>query len=213
LDVDSVPRDRLRPHDPGSLQRCAAAVGPMLALWPQGRGPAIPSWLGLEKALPRFLNPKSLTGHFAALPQKAVEKESWTMVDVAPLSYRRSGPASLLSESLRGSKKAAPPSSGAAFLLRIKADGFNLRTLAGRRRQARAARLRAEGVTSGLHRFERLMRQHGLKSRPRRGRLPPDLSGKPPPSLRTCSIVTSLRPLPRRWIADFAYMSSCFLQR
>ena len=45
--------------------------------------------------------------------------------------------------------------------------------------------LLADGVNCGLHRIERLMRQHGLKARPRRRRLPPDiLSGKPPPSLR-----------------------------
>jgi hypothetical protein len=35
--------------------------------------------------------------------------------------------------------------------------------------------LLAEGVTCGLHRIQRLMRQHGLKARPRRRRLPPDL--------------------------------------
>jgi putative transposase len=33
----------------------------------------------------------------------------------------------------------------------------------------------AEGVRCGLHRIERLMRQQGLKARPRRRRLPPDL--------------------------------------
>ena len=35
--------------------------------------------------------------------------------------------------------------------------------------------LLAEGVDCGLHRIERLMRQNGLKARPRRRRLPPDL--------------------------------------
>ena len=35
--------------------------------------------------------------------------------------------------------------------------------------------LLADGVNCGLHRIERLMRQHGLKARPRRRRLPPDL--------------------------------------
>jgi transposase InsO family protein len=33
----------------------------------------------------------------------------------------------------------------------------------------------SEGVSCGLHRIERLMRQQGLKARPRRRRLPPDL--------------------------------------
>ncbi|SDE16554.1 HTH-like domain-containing protein [Bradyrhizobium brasilense] len=33
----------------------------------------------------------------------------------------------------------------------------------------------AEGARCGLHRIERLMRQQGLKARPRRRRLPPDL--------------------------------------
>ena len=32
----------------------------------------------------------------------------------------------------------------------------------------------SEGVSCGLHRIERLMRQQGLKARPRRRRLPPD---------------------------------------
>ena len=35
--------------------------------------------------------------------------------------------------------------------------------------------LLAEGMCCGLHRIERLMRQQGLKARPRRRRLPPDL--------------------------------------
>jgi putative transposase len=35
--------------------------------------------------------------------------------------------------------------------------------------------LLAAGVSCGLHPIERLMRQHGLKARPRRRRLPPDL--------------------------------------
>ena len=35
--------------------------------------------------------------------------------------------------------------------------------------------LLAEGVSCGLHRIERLMRQQALKARPRRRRLPPDL--------------------------------------
>ena len=37
----------------------------------------------------------------------------------------------------------------------------------------------AEGVSCGLHRIERLMRLQALKARPRRRRLPPDLSSGP----------------------------------
>src|SRR3954466_5756549 len=39
--------------------------------------------------------------------------------------------------------------------------------------------LAAEGVSSGLHRIERLMRLQALKARPRRRRLPPDLGERP----------------------------------
>ena len=55
----------------------------------------------------------------------------------------------------------------------------------------------AEGARCGLHRIERLMRQQGLKARPRRRRLPPDVvSGRPPPSLRTCWTAPSMLRLP-----------------
>src|SRR3974390_2063475 len=39
----------------------------------------------------------------------------------------------------------------------------------------------AEGVRRGLHRIERLMRLQGLKARPRRRRLPPDLGERQAP--------------------------------
>jgi putative transposase len=46
----------------------------------------------------------------------------------------------------------------------------------------------AEGVSCGLHRIERLMRQQALKVRPRRRRLPPDLGERQsPPSLPTAN--------------------------
>ena len=58
--------------------------------------------------------------------------------------------------------------------------------------------LLADGVNCGLHRIERLMRQHGLKARPRRRRLPPDLGERQ---------VAPFAPAPnRRWIADFTYI-------
>jgi len=57
--------------------------------------------------------------------------------------------------------------------------------------------LLAEGLSCGLHRIERLMRLQALKARPRRRRLPPDLvSGRRPPSLRTCSTAPSTPLLP-----------------
>ena len=58
--------------------------------------------------------------------------------------------------------------------------------------------LLAEGVDCGLHRIERLMRQHGLKARPRRRRLPPDLGE------RQAAAVAPAHN--RRWIADFTYI-------
>jgi len=58
--------------------------------------------------------------------------------------------------------------------------------------------LLADGVNCGLHRIERLMRQHGLKARPRRRRLPPDLGERQ---------AAAVAPAPnRRWIADFTYI-------
>ena len=66
----------------------------------------------------------------------------------------------------------------------------------------------AEGVFSGLHRIERLMRLQALKARPRRRRLPPDL-GDP----QTDSVAPNVRdhgfeaPAPnRKWIADYTYV-------
>src|SRR6188472_1585901 len=52
----------------------------------------------------------------------------------------------------------------------------NDRTYGARRVQKDLA---AEGVFSGLHRIERLMRLQALKARPRRRRLPPDLGDRP----------------------------------
>ena len=53
--------------------------------------------------------------------------------------------------------------------------------------------LLAEGVSCGLHRIERLMRQQGLEARLRR---PIWVSGRPPPSLRTCLTAPLRLPLP-----------------
>ena len=65
----------------------------------------------------------------------------------------------------------------------------------------------AEGVSCGLHRIERLMRQQALKARPRRRRLPPTWGSA---GMLRCS--ERARPrLPcagpnRKWIADFTYV-------
>ena len=58
--------------------------------------------------------------------------------------------------------------------------------------------LLAEGLVCGLHRIERLMQLQGLKARPRRRRLPPDLGERQrrAPSLPTCSIAPSKLRLP-----------------
>ena len=55
----------------------------------------------------------------------------------------------------------------------------------------------AEGLSCGLHRIERLMRLQALKARPRRRACRPIwVSGRRPPSLRTCSTAASTRLLP-----------------
>jgi hypothetical protein len=68
--------------------------------------------------------------------------------------------------------------------------------------------LLAEGVSCGLHRIERLMRQHGLKARPRRRRLPPDLGERQASAVAPNVLDRAfVAPAPnRRWIADFTYI-------
>jgi len=68
--------------------------------------------------------------------------------------------------------------------------------------------LLAEGVTCGLHRIERLMRQHGLRARPRRRRLPPDLGERQATAVAPNMLDrTFVADAPnRRWIADFTYI-------
>jgi putative transposase len=67
--------------------------------------------------------------------------------------------------------------------------------------------LLAEGVSCGLHRIERLMRQHGLKARPRRRRLPPDLGERPASAVASNVLDRAFAaPAPnRRWIADYLF--------
>ena len=66
----------------------------------------------------------------------------------------------------------------------------------------------AEGIECGLHRIERLMRLQGLKSRPRRRRMPVDTGER-------CSSAVAPNVLDRafeasspnrKWIADFTYV-------
>ena len=66
----------------------------------------------------------------------------------------------------------------------------------------------AEGVACGLHRIERLMRLQGLRARPRRRRLPPDLGERQATAVAPNMLDRSFdAPAPnRKWIADFTYI-------
>jgi putative transposase len=66
----------------------------------------------------------------------------------------------------------------------------------------------AEGVSCGLHRIQRLMRQQALKARPRRRRLPPDLGERQVAAVAPNVLDRSFEaPAPnRKWIADFTYV-------
>jgi putative transposase len=68
--------------------------------------------------------------------------------------------------------------------------------------------LRADGVSCGLRRIERLMRLQALKARPRRRRLPPDLGERPVAAVGPSVLDrTFAAPAPnRKWIADFTYV-------
>ncbi len=66
----------------------------------------------------------------------------------------------------------------------------------------------ADGVSCGLHRIERLMRQQALRARPRRRRLPPDPGERQAGAVAPNVLERSFSaPAPnRRWIADFTYI-------
>jgi putative transposase len=66
----------------------------------------------------------------------------------------------------------------------------------------------ADGVSCGLHRIERLMRQQALRARPRRRRLPPDSGERQAGAVAPNVLERSFNaPAPnRRWIADFTYI-------
>ena len=66
----------------------------------------------------------------------------------------------------------------------------------------------ADGVSCGLHRIERLMRQQALRARPRRRRLPADSGERQAGAVAPNVLERSFNaPAPnRRWIADFTYI-------
>jgi putative transposase len=68
--------------------------------------------------------------------------------------------------------------------------------------------LAAEGVFSGLHRIERLMRLLALKARPRRRRLPPDLGERQASAVAPNVLDRGFGASApnRKWIADFTYV-------
>ena len=70
--------------------------------------------------------------------------------------------------------------------------------------------LLAEGLVCGLHRIERLMQLQGLKARPRRRRLPPDLGERQAGAVAPNVLDRAFQaPAPnRKWIADFTYIWS-----
>ena len=79
------------------------------------------------------------------------------------------------------------------------------RTYGARRIQKDIA---ADGVFSGLHRIERLMRLQALKARPRRRRLPLDLGDRPLGSIAPNVLDRGFEASEpnRKWIADFTYV-------
>src|SRR3954468_11154125 len=62
-----------------------------------------------------------------------------------------------------------------------------------------------EGVFSGLHRIERLMRSQALKARPRRRRLPPDVGERQASAVAANVLDRAFEAAApnRKWIADF----------
>ncbi len=66
----------------------------------------------------------------------------------------------------------------------------------------------AEGVECGLHRTEQLMRLQGLRARPRRRRLPPDLGTRQTNAVAPNVLDRGFEALApnRKWIADFTYI-------
>jgi putative transposase len=67
--------------------------------------------------------------------------------------------------------------------------------------------LLADGVACGLHRIERLMRQQGLRARPRRRRLPKDEGDQIATTASNLLDRQFVAERPnQKWIADFTYI-------
>ena len=64
----------------------------------------------------------------------------------------------------------------------------------------------AEGLEAGLHRIERLMRQEGLRARPRRRGLPKDAGQRHTASPNILDRAFDASAPNQKWIADFTYI-------
>jgi putative transposase len=64
----------------------------------------------------------------------------------------------------------------------------------------------AEGLSCGLHRIERLMRQNGLRARPRRRGLPKDTGERAAVSDNILDRAFEAAAPNQKWIADFTYI-------
>jgi putative transposase len=64
----------------------------------------------------------------------------------------------------------------------------------------------AEGLSCGLHRVERLMRENGLRARPRRRGLPKDAGERAAVSDNILDRAFEASAPNRKWIADFTYI-------
>jgi putative transposase len=65
----------------------------------------------------------------------------------------------------------------------------------------------ADGITCGLHRIERLMREQALRARPRRQKRPVDPAGQPQTiAANVLNRQFAARAPNQKWIADFTYI-------
>lgn len=64
----------------------------------------------------------------------------------------------------------------------------------------------AEGLSCGLHRIERLMRENGLRARPRRRGLPKDTGERSAVSDNLLDRAFEASAPNQKWIADFTYI-------
>ena len=64
----------------------------------------------------------------------------------------------------------------------------------------------AEGLSCGLHRIERLMRENGLRARPRRRGLPKDIGKRAAVSDNLLDRTFEAAAPNQKWIADFTYI-------